>query len=84
MVATILKVLGQEATVGTGGSNFNGGTLIRVYNPDGSDKTVTIKDASANVPGSFTLGKNETAYVKKMPAESIFGSADLKMVQVAF
>jgi|LauGreDrversion2_6_1035139.scaffolds.fasta_scaffold19045_2 hypothetical protein len=84
MVSTILKVLGEEAAVGTVGNNFNGKTLIRVYNNTASDVSVLVKDAAVVTTGSFTLRSYETAFVTKLPAESIFGSATIRMVPVAF
>ena len=84
MVSTILKVLGEEAAVGTGGNNFNGSTLIRVYNNTASDVSVLVKDAAVVTTGSFTLRSYETVFVRKMPAESIFGSATIRMVPVSF
>lgn len=84
MVSTILKVLSQEVAVGTGGENFSGKTLIRVYNNTNGDVSVLVKDADANITGSFTLGKSETVFVRKLPAENIFGTANLRMVPVSF
>lgn len=84
MVSPILKVLAAESSVGTGGSDFSGKPLIRVYNSTNADVTVTIKDASANITGSFTLKTYTEAFVQKAPAESIFASATIKMVPVAF
>ena len=84
MVSTSLKVLGEEAAVGTGGNNFSGKTLIRVYNNTASDVSVLVKDADANITGSFTLRSYETVFVTKLPAENIFGSATIRMVPVAF
>lgn len=84
MVSTILKVLGAEASIGTGGSDFSGKTLIRVYNSTNADVTITIKDAASATTGSFTLRTYETVFVRKLPAESIFSSATVKMVGVAF
>lgn len=84
MVSPILKVLGAETSVGTGGSAFNGNQLIRVYNSTNADVLITIKDADSNTTGSFTLKTYTQAFVRKMPAESIFASATVKMVPVAF
>jgi hypothetical protein len=84
MVSTILKVLAQEAAVGTGGNNFSGMSLIRVYNNTASDVSVLVKDADSNTTGSFTLRSYETAFVRKLPAENIFGSATIRMVPVSF
>jgi hypothetical protein len=84
MVSTILKVLSQEVAVGTGGENFSGKTLIRVYNNTNADASVLVKDADANITGSFTLRSYETVFVRKLPAENIFGTVNLRMVPVAF
>ena len=84
MVATILIVLEQESAVGTGGNNFSGKTLIRAYNNTNADVSVLVKDADANITGSFTLRSYETAFVRKLPAENIFGSATIRMVPVSF
>ena len=91
MVSTILKVLGEEITVGSGeatgdapGSDFDGGTLIRVYNNTGNNVFVTVKNSDEEITGKFTLRTTETVFVRKMPAESIFASADILMVQVSF
>jgi hypothetical protein len=84
MVSTILKVLAQESAVGTGGENFNGNTLIRVYNNTASDVSVLVKDAAVVTTGSFTLRSYETVFVRKLPAENIFSTATIRMVPVAF
>ena len=91
MVSTILKVLGEEIIVGSGetsgdspGNNFNGGTLIRVYNNTINNVYVIVKNSDDEITGKFTLRTTETVFVRKMPAESIFASADILMVQVAF
>jgi len=84
MVSPILKVLGQEVAVGTGGNNFNGSTLIRVYNNTASDVSVLVKDAEAVTTGSFTLRSYETVFVRKLPAESMFSTATIRMVPIAF
>lgn len=84
MVSPILKVLGEEVAVGTGGENFNGATLIRVYNNKGSEKLVEIKNAAGGTTGSFTLRNTETVFVRKLPAENIFAGDDLRMVPIAF
>jgi hypothetical protein len=84
MVSTILKVLSQEVAVGTAGDNFSGKTLIRVYNNTNADKSILVKDADANITGSFTLRSYETVFVRKMPAESMFASGDVRMVPVSF
>ncbi len=70
--------------MGTGGENFNGNTLIRVYNNTASDVSVLVKDAGANITGSFTLRSYETVFVRKLPAENIFGTVNLRMVPVSF
>ena len=84
MVATIIKLLDQEAAVGTGGNNFSGKTLIRVYNNTNADVAVTVKDADAAVTGNFSLRAYETVFVRKLPAESIFAGATIRMVPVSF
>lgn len=84
MVNTIIRALGAEIEVGTSGNNFSGNQLIRVFNNHGGSNLITIKDASANVTGSFTMHAHDTAYVRKLPAESIFASANLRMVAVSF
>ena len=84
MVSPIIKLLAEESSVGTGGSAFNGNQLIRIYNIDNQDVTITVKDASLNTTGSFTLHHATEAFVRKLPAESIFASATVKMVPVSF
>ncbi|MEI6598431.1 MAG: hypothetical protein WCL22_05250 [bacterium] len=84
MVSTIIKLLGQEAVVGTDGNNFNGKTLIRVYNNTAADVAVTVKDAAEAVTGNFTLRAYETVFVRKLPEESMFAGEDIRMVAVAF
>jgi len=84
MVSTIIKLLDQEAVVGTGGNGFSGKTLIRVYNNTNADVAVTVKDANAAVTGNFTLRSYETVYVRKLPAESISAGVNIRMVPVAF
>ena len=84
MVATIIKLLDQEAAVGTGGNNFSGKTLIRVYNNTAADVAVTVKDADAVVTGNFSLRAYETVFVRKLPAESIFAGVNIRMVPVSF
>jgi len=84
MVSTILKLLGQEAVVGTAGNNFSGNALIRVYNNTAADVAVTVKDAEETVSGNFTLRSYETVFVRKLPAESIFAGVNIRMVPVSF
>lgn len=84
MVSPIFKVLAAETSVGTAGSDFSGKPLIRIYNNTNADVVITIKDASANTTGSFTLKTYTEAFVHKAPAESIFASATVKMVPIAF
>lgn len=84
MVSPILKLLAAETSVGTGGSAFNGNPLIRIYNSTNADVTITVKDADSNTTGSFTLKTYTEAFVRKLPAESIFASATVKMVPVSF
>lgn len=84
MVATILKLLGTEASVNAAGSTFNGNQLVRVYNNNGSDVVISVIDASSATTGSFTLKAGETAYVRKMPAEKVSAATACKMVAVAF
>jgi hypothetical protein len=55
-----------------------------VYNNTNADASVLVKDADANITGSFTLRSYETVFVRKLPAENIFGTVNLRMVPVAF
>lgn len=84
MVSPILKLLAAESSVGTGGSDFSGNRLIRVYNSTNADVTVTVKDSGGNTTGSFTLKTYTEAFVQKKTTESIFASATIKMVPVSF
>ena len=43
-----------------------------------------VIDADANITGSFTLRSYETVFVRKLPAENIFGSGTIRMVPVSF
>ena len=83
MVSTILKVLSQEIPVGVTGTDFNGNTLIRVYNNRETDESVLVK-SGATTTGSFTLRASETVFVRKLQAETIEATDDLRMVPIAF
>lgn len=84
MIATILKLLGAEASVGSSGSDFGGAKLVRIYNLNGSDVVVTVKDASANTTGTVTVKAGDTIFVQKTAEGTISAATACKMVGVAF
>jgi hypothetical protein len=87
MVATIIRLLGQEASVGTAGSDFSGNKLIRVYNSNGGDVLLTVKDNATPTPntiGTVTVKAGETIYVNKAGTDVLSAASTCKMVAVAF
>lgn len=90
----IIKLLSEEQLIGSGassgdapGDDFNGATLIRVYNSNPTDSVlITIKDSSSaeNVTGSVSVGFTSEAFIRKLPSERIFASANTLAVAVAF
>jgi hypothetical protein len=84
MVATIIRLLGQEASVGSSGSDFSGNKLIRVYNSNLSDVLLTLKDASTATIGTVTVKSGETIYVNKAGTDVLSAATACKMVAIAF
>lgn len=84
MVATIIQVLGSEASVGTAGSDFSGNQLIRVYNSNAADVVISLLTAADATIGTFTLRSYETAYVRKSPTQKVAAATACKMTPIAF
>lgn len=84
MVATIIQVLGTEASVGSSGSAFSGNQLIRVFNNNASDVVISLLTSADATVGTFTLRQYETTYVRKSPSQKIAAATACKMTPVAF
>ena len=84
MVATIIRVLGTEASVNNTGSTLSNAKLIRVYNQNVGDVLVTITNDAAAVVGTVTVKSGAVEYIAKAPTDTISAATACKMVQVAF
>jgi len=83
MVATIIRLLGSEASVSSANS-FNGNKLIRIYNQNDADVLVTVTNADLAVVGTVTVKTKETIYINKAGTDTITAATACKMVPVAF
>ena len=82
MSQPITRLLGEEATLGTTPSDFDGQRLVRILNNTAGAVVVTVKEGAA-VTGSMTVPAGAISYIEKTPTETVEAASDVLAVPVA-
>lgn len=78
----IVKPLGSEVAVSTTPSTISDALLVRIYAASAS--VITIKNASAETVGTFTVGSNSVEHVEKAKTDTVEASVEVKCSPVAY
>ena len=78
-----MKVLSAETDLGSA-TNLSNHPVVRVYNSDSSAVTLTRKDASGTVIGTYTIPAGEVIYSQKAYTDTLEGGAALKATAIGY
>ena len=78
-----MKVLSAETSLGSA-TNISKDPVVRVYNSDSSDVTLTRKDAGGTVIGTYSLPADKVIYCQKAYTDTLEGGAALKATAIGY
>lgn len=87
-MASTIKLLASEVSLSDTASNVSFAHVVRVYNANGADQVVTVKDdaGTPNTIGTVTVKNGEVVYIQKEARHTLAvgaAVANVKAVKVA-